>query len=151
MLCRTHLVGALVIGLIFLQYKPQPRLMVFFAALFLSALLPDIDAPKSAIGEKIPVLSWLLRLLVGHRTLFHAIWLPAILFFAFSNKSISMGIIIGYCSHLLLDSLNKEGVQPLYPLKLRFRGFMETGGPTEHILFLSLLISAAILAVGMHL
>lgn len=132
MLLRTHLAAALCVGIFFQEVPWQ-----FFSVLIVSAALPDIDTPKSVLGKRLPLLSYPLKLLVGHRTVFHAVWLPAILVFFFSDfPSLSLGIAVGYGSHLLLDSLTRQGVQLFYPLKFRLRGPFETGGFMEGVIFI---------------
>ncbi|MFH1510056.1 MAG: metal-dependent hydrolase [Candidatus Woesearchaeota archaeon] len=145
MLLRTHLVAALAAGLYF--QSPSWQLLL---ALIISATVPDIDTPKSFLGKRLPIISYPLKFFVGHRTLFHAVWLPAALFFFLADfHSISLGILIGYGSHLLLDSLTRQGVQPFYPLKFRLRGPVETGGFFEGIFFILLVTADAFLVVKM--
>jgi inner membrane protein len=154
MLFRTHVVGAIASGILYFQYfnynYALQYIFTFFTALLLSAILPDIDTPKSMLGKRVPILSWLLRLIFGHRTFFHAIWLPLLLSILLADfPAFSIGIIIGYGSHLLLDSLTKQGIQPFYPFRLRLRGPLESGGFVEGIIFIGLVILGAFSAAQM--
>ncbi|MDA2926571.1 metal-dependent hydrolase [Acidobacteria bacterium AH-259-G07] len=98
------------------------------------ALLPDIDTPTSSIGRPFyPVASWIDQK-VGHRTLTHSLlgmtifaslvlgtawvlsrWTAEGVRFAHRGWS----LVLGYGSHILVDTLNKTGVELFWPSKLR--------------------------------
>jgi len=135
----THVVFA---GLIVLLLKFD--FLMSLVALFAS-LIADMDTPKSKIGEKVKVLSWILNKIFGHRKLFHSLIFAGILsavIWIFSFK-IAFAFFIGYLSHLVIDCLNKEGIMIFYPLKLKFKGFIKTGGILEHILLMILVFLAS--------
>ncbi len=129
-----------------------------YPAAVVAAWLPDVDNPRSTLGNglgrsKNPVLnlasrplSWALRTTsfvlvrtVGHRTLTHSLLgvllfaLPVWLFLgAFPN--LSLALIAGYASHVLADALNNRGVPLLWPLGKPFRlvpGGVRSGGAVE--------------------
>jgi inner membrane protein len=87
---------------------------------FIFSALPDIDNPNSIIGQMFPKLSNYLLERFGHRGLTHSIF-PLILLgvVALGNANL-LEILIGYASHLLLDSFNSFGIMVLYPNNTRF-------------------------------
>ena len=147
MLARTHASVALALSLFLADRYSLSIYFILTAVLF--SLLPDLDTPKSFIGRRIWPLSWLIKLIVGHRTLFHAVWLWAITIILVYplNKAVALGIGVGYITHLLLDSLTRSGVQLFFPLAYRIRGPLKTGRIVEGVLFLSTLMIAVFLAV----
>ena len=98
------------------------------------SLLPDIDTPTSSIGRPFfPLARWINQK-IGHRTLTHsflgtAIFALLVLGAAWSfRKWTTEGpalmhfgwlLILGYGSHILVDTLNKTGVELFWPCKLR--------------------------------
>lgn len=91
-------------------------------------LLPDIDHPNSKIGRKVPPVSKLINLLCGHRGFTHtllAVILFTYLLFILNGLlpmwakeymiPMSLGLIVGYSSHLLLDMLTVSGIPLLFP------------------------------------
>jgi len=132
----THLVFAVFIGLLF-----KFNLVVGLVCV-IASLIPDIDTPKSKIGNKVKVLSWILNKVFGHRKLFHSLFFVGILsgiiwIFSFD---VAFGFFMGYFSHLLIDGLNREGIRLFWPFKFKIKGFIKTGSFLEHILFFILVI-----------
>ena len=135
----------------------DPPAYVYPAAVA-AAWLPDVDNPRSTLGNGLsrlenPVLnlltrplSWTLRMTsfvlvrtVGHRTLTHslvgvlvfslAVWL---LFRTFPN--LVLALIAGYASHILADALNTRGVPLFWPVGRPFKlvpGGVRSGGAVE--------------------
>lgn len=100
---------------------------VICGALF-GSLLPDIDHPKSYIGRRLRITSFIVSKTFGHRGIVHT---PVVVF-AFTTflyfltmqlngmmQDISLSLIVGLgagmLSHLLLDMMNKRGIPLLYP------------------------------------
>ncbi len=79
-----------------------------------SSFLPDIDHPMQ--------FKWGMG--VRHRTFLHNIWamllVALVVFIVFRDLVLVSGIILGYLSHLLADSMTKTGVSWLYPIKGKF-------------------------------
>jgi inner membrane protein len=135
----------------------DPPAYVYPAAVA-AAWLPDVDNPRSTLGNglsrlKNPVLnllsrplSWALRTTsfvlvrtVGHRTLTHS--LVGILLFSLpvwlilgGFPNLFLALISGYASHVLADALNTRGVPLLWPVGKPFRllpGGIRSGGAVE--------------------
>lgn len=131
-----------------------PTVLVAFGANMLGGLAPDLDQPTAKIWNGIRgggVLSRLISpLLGGHRFISHSflgIFLFGFLLDFLLNKMaqvliVDMAVVwwafmIGYFSHLVMDTLTQEGVPWLFPIPIRF-GFpplkflrIKTGGLIE--------------------
>jgi inner membrane protein len=135
----------------------DPPAYVYPAALA-AAWLPDVDNPRSTLGNglsrlKNPALnllsrpaSWALRTTsfvlvrtVGHRTMTHS--LVGILFFSLvvwlllgRFPNLVLALVAGYASHVFADALNTRGVPLLWPAGKPFRllpGGVRSGGAVE--------------------
>jgi inner membrane protein len=135
-----------------------------FTANMIGGLAPDIDQPTAALWNRLPAGSIIGRLLTpilgGHRFISHSLlgiflfgWgLKFVLNLASSVVLVDMTIVwwafmIGFVSHLLVDTLTRDGVPWLFPIPihigipplraLRFK----TGGLVEKsIIFPGLMI-----------
>jgi inner membrane protein len=90
----------------------------------LGSLLPDIDLPTSAVGRPLFPVARALNEQIGHRTLTHSflgIFLLVVILspLFFLDSLILWALVIGYVSHLLIDTVNKAGIELLYPSRLR--------------------------------
>lgn len=149
---KTHALFALVLFLFFMFLFSYSFLdsLVFFSVLFLSALLPDIDAMRSFFGKRVRCVEFL----IGHRTLLHSLWILGIgtyLFFYFTSQYYALAFFIGYASHLSLDSLTYAGIYLFYPFGPRIRGRFKTGGFQESVLQIVFLLLILILFLAIFL
>lgn len=98
-------------------------------ATLLTCLLPDIDHPRSFLGQRLKWLSYPIARVFGHRGFTHSLlavgggvallqmklpsdWLlPADVF---------QGMVLGYLSHIAADMLTPAGVPLLWPCRWRF-------------------------------
>lgn len=120
-------------------------------ALGIGTLLPDIDHPKSYIGNRTRGLSDGVRMVFGHRGLAHSFL--GILFFLLAARFVlstlqlplewADWLMVGYTAHLIEDSFSKTGVawlQPVYNKRIQF-GFKliyyRTGKLSETLIFLA--------------
>lgn len=116
----------------------------------LGALLPDIDSPYSTIGRRLPLLAWTIKWTIGHRGIFHSLLMAGLIGAGISvfNLWFGAGIAIGYISHLLLDSLNKEGVPLLWPSDKRISiPLISVGGIIERMVVFPALISICLYVI----
>lgn len=87
------------------------------AGTILGSLLPDIDSPKSSIGQLVPIVSHVISGIFGHRTVTHNLFFSLFWFVLAHNTgahglwALAWGVFI----HILLDSLSLQGVPWLYP------------------------------------
>src|SRR3989344_7947276 len=143
MMFKTHLAFSLFIALLIITFFNITDKLIFIFILTISSSFPDIDSDKSKIGRRFPIISKLINLLFGHRGIFHSIFPPLILLFAFWYLNlfyIGLAVFIGYLTHLIGDSLTLEGINFLYPFSsFRIKGLIRTGSLIESLLFFILL------------
>ena len=132
------------------------------SACFLGGLAPDLDRSTSGFWEKIPagsILGKIIDPLIAHRNISHSI--VGIILFGLGAKYlldlasgtllVDMNIvwfafIVGFVSHLIMDTLTTEGVPWLFPLPFHigfppFREFrVVTGGLVEKVIITDLLL-----------
>jgi len=146
---RTHVAFAILVGLLSLQYVniggAYMNPYIYFGAIIIAAMIPDIDLSDSYIGRKNKLISVWIEFFFGHRGIFHSVY-PLILiyvlfFLVFKLNVLGFALIIGYGSHLVTDMLNKKGVYFFPPFeKTRFSGWVKTGSFFEYMLFIVLVI-----------
>jgi inner membrane protein len=157
----------------FLIAGEEPPLYTYPATI-LAAWLPDVDNPRSRLGNglsrtKNPTLnllirpmSWVLRATsfalhrtVGHRTLTHsllgiAVFVALASILAPLSSDLFFALVAGYVSHLVADALNTKGVPLLWPVGWRLRllpGGVRSGGIAE---FVAALAAAAMAGYGIY-
>lgn len=143
MLFKTHVALGFLAALGFTLLIPSPNPILFFAIILFLNAVPDIDTDRSRIGKKFWYISKPLRFIFGHRGFFHSIYPGVILLLAFMTIGLPyLGIacLLGYATHLLTDSITREGINWLHPFStLRVQGFIEVGTLTETVFFLAVL------------
>ena len=149
---KTHLAFGLFIGLLYLTYAEVQNKFLFILFVMLGSGLPDIDNASSKLGSKIWPLSKLIEIFLGHRGIFHSIWLiiliPGIVYL-YLSKIYGIALFIGYFSHVLMDGFTKKGVNFLNPfLELRLRGFLETGSFLEKMILVVIVLLDIFLMLG---
>lgn len=117
----THIAGAALTAAVLRGFGVEigpPEVL----ALVVGSLLPDVDTTTSGTGRFVRPVSRLIESKFGHRTLTHsllftllfsALWWPV-------SPSIAAAWFWGIFSHLLLDTLNVNGVPLLWPSRLMF-------------------------------
>jgi membrane-bound metal-dependent hydrolase YbcI (DUF457 family) len=143
MTARTHdLAAATALAVLVLAYAPAPlRLSTVLVALLanqLGGITPDIDQPTAPLWRNLPeghfVGRFFGKLLGGHRFVSHSLlglalfgWLSNLLLHflhpIMSHVDITLvwyAFLIGYISHLVMDTLTKEGVPWLLPIPFKF-------------------------------
>ncbi|RKN65125.1 metal-dependent hydrolase [Paenibacillus ginsengarvi] len=128
MLQKTHSVAGLIAAEIILVREGIPFLSWEAAgAILLGCLagtLADVDKPGSTMAKVLFPLSALLKLLrVRHRTLTHsALFIALLALVASPLPPLYYWVFIAaYASHTLIDLLNENGVQLLWPIKGKIR------------------------------
>lgn len=159
MTAEGHLIFALASAILAKKMALTPALAYgdwwhIIAGGLLTCLLPDIDHPKSVLGQRLTWVSKPIARLCGHRGFTHSL-LPiivGILLFIlglFPEKAIPLDVlhamIIGYLSHIVADMLTPAGVPLLWPSRWRFRVPIlrsYKGNQLERLLCISVLIFA---------
>ncbi len=124
MKAATHAAFAGVVGVTAAGFGAHPG-TVGAGALLLGALLPDVDTAHSGLGRWVRPVSTRLERKFGHRTLTHSLLGTLVVACVFSwllllNPAALVWLLIGYLSHLLLDTANVSGVPLLWPWRLQF-------------------------------
>ena len=132
MLYYTHILFAIFLGGFFGNGLYYYLLLVFFS------LIMDVDEKRSIFGRKVKVLHYIF----GHRKFFHSLLFIILGYLILSLFSELLGIafLIATGSHLILDALTPMGVMPFYPLKFKINGWIKTGGFTEKVIVVVLVI-----------
>lgn len=156
---------------------PHVTLATAITAVFanlVGGITPDIDQPTAPLWKNLPIGKYIGRtfdkFLGGHRFLSHSILGAVIFCYAFhyilhvltpSFPNLNMDIIwyayiIGYVSHLVMDSLTTEGVPWLLPIPIKF-GIppikslrVQTGGLIETFVIFPGLMIATVVIIYTH-
>ena len=134
MLFYTHLTFALLVGLYFM---PDKLILVL-----IGSMIPDVDNVHSKINRKLRVTK-IFSYLFKHRGFCHSLWFALGLFIFLNHflPSYAGAILLGYSSHLVIDSFTKRGINYLYPVaRFHVRGFIETGLGGEKLVLVLLLV-----------
>lgn len=103
----------------------------------IASLLPDIDTHESTVGRLVSPVSWAIEKTVGHRNLFHSIWAAMAVYLScqFLPYDVSLGVLIGYLSHILLDAFNPAGVRIFWPVPFNLSiPLVQAGSLLEYLL-----------------
>ena len=179
MTARTHdLAAATALAVAILVYTPADlRLSTLLVALLanqLGGIAPDIDQPTAPFWRNLPATHYIGKLfgklLGGHRFISHSLigfalfsWLANLLLHFLHPimphvdiQLVWYAFMIGYLSHLVMDSLTKEGVPWLLPIPFKF-GFpplrrfrITTGKFMETGVLLPLLVLIAVWLFASH-
>jgi membrane-bound metal-dependent hydrolase YbcI (DUF457 family) len=122
-------------------------------ALGVGSVLPDVDTSTSVIGQSFPSLSRWLERRFGHRTITHS--LLGVLILAsissplfFWHSSVFAFLLLGFVSHLILDTFNISGVPLLWPSRIVFWFFphrayrVAYNSPLERLIAFSCVVTA---------
>ena len=148
MIFLTHLLGGILALAYFRQFFGISSVgnsgkIVVIATAMLFSVLPDIDTVKSKAGKALQPFSTVVSFVFRHRGFLHSFIFAAIVYFGIRyilSPAIAAAAVIGYSSHLFLDSLTKEGIMPFWPLsKMKLQGFIKTGGLAEKLVFAAMI------------
>ena len=135
----THLALGFLSALFAMQVLSPENQILFLVLVLFGSLAPDLDHPDSKLGKRTKILAYLFE----HRGFMHSIYAFSIFFFIsyvlFGTSVYLWAVPLGYLSHLISDSISKEGVMFFHPLsKARLRGFIRTGSMVEYVIFILL-------------
>jgi inner membrane protein len=124
MTAGTHLAGAALTASLLRGLGVEVDLLEGLALAW-GAVMPDLDTTTSGPGKFVRPLSSFLERRFGHRTLTHSLpFLLALALLLLPLREASPGaywaFLAGYLSHLLLDTLNVNGVPLLWPWRVQF-------------------------------
>ncbi|MBG9453114.1 membrane protein [Lysinibacillus sphaericus] len=142
---NTHIIGGITASLAVAQISNDNALVLVGAGV-IGALLPDICHGGSKIGRKLPIISKIVNTMFGHRSFTHSLlflFLVGMLLHTFiPYETISLGILLGIASHILLDMATKKGVKLFFPVSISVRLPIttKTGSKAEKVVFMLLTI-----------
>ncbi len=151
----THLAFAALV-FIFLSKYLKGSMYIALAICLVAALLPDLDHAKSKVGRKLPILSKITQSIFSHRGFVHSLLFAMISFLIIYiilshyalNTFYAYAFLIGYLSHLAIDSLNPQGVAWLHPFsKYRLKSFIYTNGLGEKAILIAIFLVIITFAV----
>lgn len=158
MTAEGHLLFAVASALFAKKAELSPALAAgdwwhIIPAAMLTALLPDIDHPKSVLGQRLKWLSVPIARLCGHRGFTHSLLaILAGIYFIHTRlpadwplpTDVYHAMIVGYLSHIAADMLTAAGVPLLWPCRWRFRlpllGSQKNGNQLERLLCIGLIL-----------
>lgn len=139
---RTHdafAFASLITVAALVQPRPMSVLTVFAAVVgnVIGSLIPDMDQASNRLWDLLPLGDHLAkvfrRLFYKHRTLSHSILGAIIIYYVLKfilpyilnpahidNEIVLFSIMVGYASHLVADSLTKDGLPLLFPINIDF-------------------------------
>lgn len=159
MMAVTHQMLGLTFGLVAISicsiFQIIPNnlfdLTNFLVLVLFGSLLPDLDTPKSKLGRKVPIISYPMNWIFGHRKITHSLLFVVItlilgILIGQALKltfSLQIALAIGTLSHILGDYVTNNGVPLFAPFsKKRYKFFVtfNTNSLTERFVSLFLLI-----------
>ena len=152
MLAKTHILFGAGLALAASQaaHLSVPATLMIVGSGAIGGLLPDIDHPGSTFGRRIWPVSLVISKVFGHRGITHSLLavagLTILLLSGHRLSVVSLGLIVGYLSHLLGDFITPHGIPLFWPLKRCYRipRPIRTGGLGESVLgFLVVFTGAA--------
>ena len=147
----THILGGVVATTLIFKAATTPETIIFGA---IGGLLPDIDHENSTLGKLNPLSSKMEHRGFCHSLVFVAI-IGALCKFVLKIPIMNIeSLQIGMLSHLLLDMLNIQGIQLLWPIKKEFSlplHGIKTGGMGEMVIRLALLYICVMSLITMNL
>lgn len=122
--------------------------ILFYGAVSLGALLPDIDEPQSLIGRKTLGISNFIKFFFGHRGFTHSLLFVALLSIVLAALShfgilplvVCVGLALGCLLHLVGDMMTPSGVPLLMPFSLNNHHILpqilrfKTGGIFDYLI-----------------
>jgi inner membrane protein len=121
MMAGTHMAAGLAVGYAagVASGLPPTEILILCGVGALSALVPDVDHPNSALRRRTGVPGHLAFFWMKHRGITHTI--PALVLVSIMSAlllPLVVAVVIagGYASHLLLDAFTRSGVPLAWPL-----------------------------------
>ncbi|MFZ5642539.1 MAG: metal-dependent hydrolase [Bacillota bacterium] len=122
---QTHFAGGLAAGAFLMLYTHSPTSEVLPVLLVagLASLLPDIDHGGSLPNKLMGIGGKVISTVIAHRSATHSLLAAAGLVLGLLAFNVS-GVYVwaaaaGLLSHLILDSLNPQGVPWIWPVKIK--------------------------------
>jgi inner membrane protein len=120
----TYILLALVLFLLLSWVTGGPANPILLIPLWVGALLPDLDSPRSLVGRLLPGISRFLGARLGYRQAWHTpaaglvvgLFLSPLSLLFRGSLVLSSTLALGFAAHLLLDLFAPQGIMLLWPL-----------------------------------
>lgn len=147
MIFFTHIAFALFLAVLTQKYIGEFGI-AFLIAVLVSAAFPDIDIGTSYLGRHFRLLNFFMT----HRGITHTILVMMMFtisaYLVTKDSSVAIGSILGYASHLFLDSLTPAGLNIFWPSKLITRGPIRSAGAIDMLLFASFVTLTVLIVIN---
>jgi membrane-bound metal-dependent hydrolase YbcI (DUF457 family) len=149
MMFKTHLAIGMAVAIYFLPWVTNK--LLFIPVVLIASVLPDIDSGFSNLGRR--KMSRPLQWFVEHRGVIHSYTTCVVLtlVFMFFYPIIALPFFLGYSFHLFADSFTIQGIKPFWPFKWKSKGYLNTGGKIEDVVFFTFVIIDLVLVVLLFL
>lgn len=120
---KSHIITGIIIGAGAYSFYPSLISQYYWPGVIIGSILPDIDHPKATLSQMFFPLK-IFGLIFKHRGFTHSfLAMSLLIFFGHNNLHLSatIGLGVGFFSHLIGDMLTPAGVPLFYPIKRRFR------------------------------
>ncbi len=137
MLFPTHILIGLFSFFLFEPFLNGGNEILLLIFVLLGSLLPDIDEKHSKATQWTGLIGQITSFFSKHRGFFHSLFfliLTTLTTKYVFNEYYAWGIFIGITSHLLADSLTKQGLPIMYPFSFKIKGFFKTNGWGEKLI-----------------
>lgn len=143
MLLRTHLTIAILAITLLIDKVNNP--IIFTIAVIISTALPDLDTKKSSWGRHLIFRPF--QFFIKHRGIIHSIPFLILVYIILylTYPPASLGFLIGYFIHLLCDAITKKGIKPFWPINLKIKGPLKTGGFLEEVILIGTILAIALI------
>ena len=134
MLKRTHLVIGIGVGLYFLHIPQIQNDLVFFIAVVISSMIPDLESGILSIR---PLKMRSVQTAKERMGFLHTytFCIAVAIFLALFQPVFAFPFFLGYSFHLLADSFTPEGIKPFWPLNKISKGHIPAGGKLDMLIF----------------
>lgn len=127
MLYPTHIAAGALAGAIVIKVSSAPPKLwpLIIGTSMLASLIPDFDKKGSKASRTVPGSGLIIGAITSHRGFLHSLAAMALLsaglyiFWPDLKREIWLAFTAGALSHLFVDTINPQGVQWLWPLKIK--------------------------------
>lgn len=110
----------------------------------LGSLLPDIDHPRSWVGQRARVVSRPLARVVSHRGVTHSLLAVALgIALLRSHRWLCAPLAVGWLSHLAADLVTPRGLRLAWPLRRHWAVPLCRTGSAREVVIVTLLVAWA--------
>ncbi len=136
----THLAFGMLCSLSIIYFLQLNTKFYFVLVAAFASIFPDIDESKSILGKRL----LFLPILIKHRGITHTpLFMVTIAMITkiFFPTWVVIAFLIGYLSHLLLDTLTRKGIMWFWPIRKKISGPFKTGKLVDGIILVVSVVS----------